>query len=253
MTQINFLGGGGVTTEETTVINNVNNYYTEVNQSTGFVNTSDSSKSFNDTNRTFTITPTGDSFSFWIFGTRYEKIEAESVQIDNVAGLWYIYYGSDGVLGASQIIWDLSTQLPVAVVSWDTTTGVVEEPVNNKNKTNKLLNIYVLSVFVPGTLTNEQLLLFHSISGSESVELAKRLPYSSIKCVTAPTAEAVFDIKINDESSGSAIIAIGQNTGTFEWGSKVTLSGGDTIKIIGPAIADVAMADVGFTIQGIRV
>jgi hypothetical protein len=246
------LVGGGVTQEVNNNITNVTNYYSEVNEATGFVDPSDSTLAFNDTNRTFTISPVGDSFVFWAFGTRYEKTEAESVQIDNVEGLWYVYYDADGDLGASQTIWNLSTQVPVATVLWSSGTGTVNDDKKN-DKPSKFLDIYIMAVSVPGTLTDAQVVLFHVVAGSESVELSKHLPYSNIKCGTAPTLDATFDILVNDVSKGSATIEDGETTGSFTWNNKVTLSGGDIVKITGPSSADSTLADVAITLEGFRV
>jgi hypothetical protein len=263
-----FGGGGGTTITQETInnitqinnylteevqndITNVTNYYTEVNQSTGFVDPDASTISFNNGTRTFTIAPVGDLFTIWAFGTRYEKTEAESIQIDDVNGLWYIYYTALGVLGASQILWDLSTQVPVAMVLWDNGTGTVE-PGQGNTKPSKLLEAYIMSVSLPGVMSDAQTCLFHVIAGSEKVDLNKSLPYSLIKCGTAPTAQTTFDILINNVSRGSAVIAAGQTSGTFTWNTKRTLNGGDVVKIVGPATADATLADVGITLVGVR-
>ena len=140
-------------------ITNVTNYYSEVTESTGFVNPDDSEMSFDDGTRYFTIGPVVDSFVFWAFGNRYEKTEDESVQIDDVDGLWYIYYDSDGVLGATQSIWDLSTQVPVATILWDTGAGVVDDNKPNP-KPSKFVNAYIISISVPGVLMMLKLYCF---------------------------------------------------------------------------------------------
>jgi hypothetical protein len=241
------MGGG-----DSSVVNNINNYFTEVAQeSTGFVDPAASTLAFNDTTREFTITPVSTSFVFYAFGVRYEKTEEEGVTIDDVTGQWYIYYDSDGVLGCTQTIWNLSTQVPVGSIYWNGATGVIdtEEPPAKPPKTS---NLYVISVSSPGSLTDDQLILFHVVVGGESIELAKKLFYSYIKCGTAPTAQADFDIQVNGVSKGTATIASGQTTGYFTWNSKVALSGGDTVKIFGPSTADSTLEDVSITIKGAR-
>jgi hypothetical protein len=243
-TKLISLGGGSV---------EVNNFYNEiVNESTGFEDPTDSSLSFDNGTRTFTIQPTGDSFVFWAFGTRYEKTSAENVQIDDVNGLWYISYNSSGVLGASQTIWDLSTQVPVATVLWNGATGDVGDE-KNKGKTDKFLPIYVMGVSSPGLFTDDQLIFMHLVSGSESVELRKNLPYSFIKCKIAPTGSISFDIQVNQVSKGSADISASATTGSFTWNSKVTLDAGDWVEIYAPDTADASLKDVVITIVGIRV
>ena len=241
------MGGGS-----SEVINNISNYYTEVAQeSTGFVDPAASILAFDDPTRSFSITPTEDSFVFYAFGVRFEKTEAESITIDDVAGQWYIYYDSEGVLGATQTIWNLSTQVPVGSVYWNGAAGTIdtEEPPAKPPKTS---NLYVISVSSPGSLTDSQLILFHVVVGGESIELAKKLFYSYIKCGTAPTAQADFDIQVNGVSKGTATIASGQTVGYFTWNSKVDLVGGDTVKIFGPSSADSTLEDVSITIKGAR-
>ena len=257
-TEIKSLGGSTIqVTQET--INNISNYYTEVNEGTGFVDPDSVEFSFNDTNRTFTITPTGDSFVFYAFGTRYEKEEAESVQITDTEGLWYISYNVSGVLCASQDIWDLGTQVPVATITWSSGTGTVDEEPPSKVKDSKFENIYAIGCSA-SNITAGQVILIHPIVASETIELLKRLPYSRIICTVAPTAQATFDIQVSQNggafaSKGSAIIGAGEYSGTFTWNNKVTLDGSDNdmIMIIAPAVADSTLANVGISIKGIRV
>ena len=234
------------------VVNEINNYYSEVTEGTGFVDPDASTLTFDDGTRTFSITPVGASFIFWAFGNRYEKTAVETKQIDDVDGLWYLYYDSSGVLGASQNLWDLSTQVPVATVLWSGGAGTVDDG-KKPPKDSKFANIYIIAASIPGTLTDEQVVLFHAVAGSETVELNKYLPYSIIKCGTAPTAEANFDILVNGSSKGTGTIAIAATTGSFTWNSKVTLDPGDVVKIVGPTTADVTLEDVAITLEGLRV
>lgn len=239
------LGGGG-SVEVTNVYNEV------INESTGFEDPSASTISFTDGTRTFQIAPTGDSFVFYAFGTRFEKTSAETVQISDVNGLWYIYYTAAGVLSASQTLWDLSSQVPVATVLWNGATGSIDSE-KNKSKTDPHLPIYVIGMSSPGTFTDGQVVLLHVVAGSETVELRKSLPYSIIKCGTAPTGSISFDIQVNGTSKGSADIAAAANTGDFTWNAKVTLDPGDIVKIVAPSTADATLADVSLTLEGIRV
>jgi len=234
------------------VVNEINNYYSEVTEGTGFVDPSDSTLAFDDGTRTFSIIPVGDSFVFWAFGNRYEKTSAETKIIDDVTGLWYIYYDASGVLGASQSIWNLSTQVPVATILWSGGAGTIDDGKKN-TKDSKFANIYIIAASIPGTLTDEQVVLFHAVAGSETVELNKYLPYSIIKCGTAPTGSAAFDILVNGVSKGTGTIAGAATTGSFTWNNKVTLSPGDVVKIVGPTTADVTLEDVAITLEGLRV
>jgi len=235
----------------TTLITEVNNYFSEVQEATGFTDPNSIELTFNDGNRRFTIAPVGDSFVFWAFGVRYEKTSSEYVQIDDVAGQWYIYYDSDAVLHCSQTIWNLATEIPVGSVYWSGGAGTVNPdpaPVN----TGKQSSTYIIAVSVPGTLTNAQVVLFHVIAGGETVRLPKGLANSYIKCGVAPTGTISFDILIDGVSRGSAGISAGQTTGTFTWTTQRDVSGGSIVKITGPATADSTLADVGITLRGTR-
>lgn len=244
-TAINSMGGN------TSVINNINNFYSEVTEATGFVDPTASTIAFNDTTREFTISPVEDSFVFWSFGTRYEKTETEGVTITDTQGQWYISYNSEGVLVASQTIWDLATQVPVGSVYWNGSAGTIDaEPIDAK--ATKFSNLYVISVSCPGTLTDAQVVLFHVVVGGEDIELPKKLFYSQIACGVAPTVQADFDILVNGSSKGTATIAASQTSGYFTFNNKVSLNSGDVVKITGPASADSTLEDVAITLRGER-
>jgi hypothetical protein len=251
-TELKPFGGGSSVSITQETVNEINNFLTEINQSTGFVDSTESTKSFNDSNRTFSITPVGDSFSFYAFGTRFEKTSVETVQINDVNGLWYIYYNASGVLGASQSIWDLSTQVPVAIILWNNGSGTTETLPNTSPKITKFDYLYTIAAGVSSTLSASQLILLHAIVGSENVRLLKRLPYSYIICDVAATAETVFTIYVNGTSKGTATIAAGQTSGTFTWNNTVNLVGGDKIKIVGPTVPDSTLSGLSITIKGER-
>lgn len=61
----------------------------------GFVNTTDSTISFVDGTRTFTIAPAVTSFDFWAGGTKYTKSASEDVVITDQEGIHAIYYNGD--------------------------------------------------------------------------------------------------------------------------------------------------------------
>lgn len=79
--------------------------------------------SFSNLSRTFTISPTNGSFYFYHSGREFRKTIAESVQIDNIEGLHYVYYDQDGVL---QKTTNFSYEIVlknvfVAIIYWDLT------------------------------------------------------------------------------------------------------------------------------------
>jgi hypothetical protein len=68
---------------------------------TGFPNTTDSTMSFTDGTRTFSISPAVSTFDFYTRGVKFTKSSTENYVISDVDGLHYIYYNSSGVLTES--------------------------------------------------------------------------------------------------------------------------------------------------------
>ena len=78
--------------------------------------------------RTFSITPTGANFTYWVSGVQYTKTTQQSVTITDTEGLWFIYF--DGAnLVATQTLWSFfdDDKSWVAYVYWDAdnNSGVV--------------------------------------------------------------------------------------------------------------------------------
>jgi len=87
----------------------------------GFIDPTEATTAFVNATRTFTITPVGASFRVVCSGIVYTKTAAESVTITNTEGVWYIYYDANGVLTATQALWNLLTDAPVGIIYWDST------------------------------------------------------------------------------------------------------------------------------------
>lgn len=92
---------------------------------TGWIESAPVTLSFDNGTRTFTITPTGDTFEYWIQGQKFIKSVAETVVIDDTEGLWYIYYIL-GTLTASQTPWNITpgNKALVAIIHWDATNNI---------------------------------------------------------------------------------------------------------------------------------
>jgi len=72
--------------------------------------------------RTFSITPTGASFDYYIAGVKYTKTTPQTVQITDTEGLWWIYFDG-GTLTANQtlpsdIFWGKAA---AGIIYWDAT------------------------------------------------------------------------------------------------------------------------------------
>jgi len=87
----------------------------------GFVNRTDSTISFNDSTRTFTIAPASTSYEVWTKGTKRTVSSSLTVTIPNTSGLYYIYFDASGDLQQQTSFFNLETQTPVAYVYWNAT------------------------------------------------------------------------------------------------------------------------------------
>jgi hypothetical protein len=89
------------------------------NEPMGHEDKSESTISFNEGTRTFSIAPVSTSFTVWCAGKRYVKTGTETVQIPDTSGLYYIYFNSSGTLSyrTDYFVWD--EDAPTAYVYWN--------------------------------------------------------------------------------------------------------------------------------------
>ena len=81
-----------------------------------------STMSFVNSTRTFTISPVSGHFDVWVKGTKYTYTTSQSVNIPNATGLYYIYFNSSGIgYQTSFFIWD--QQAMTAYVYYNAVTG----------------------------------------------------------------------------------------------------------------------------------
>lgn len=92
---------------------------------TGFPNRTDSTFSFNDGTRTFTIQPTGVSFDIWTQGTKHEISTPQSIILPNVTGKYFIYFDNSPTLGQTVTFDDsiLNDKVLTSVIYYNATTG----------------------------------------------------------------------------------------------------------------------------------
>lgn len=81
---------------------------------------------FTDATRTFTISPVGANFSFYIDGIEIVKTTTQSLNISNVSGAHFIYFDNTGTLQETQVFSDslLCDNAIVAYVFWDAPKGI---------------------------------------------------------------------------------------------------------------------------------
>jgi hypothetical protein len=88
----------------------------------GHSDKTESAISFNSGTRTFSIAPVSTSFTVWCKGIKNIYLEAESIQIPNTTGLYYIYFDENGSLGYQLNFFEWESQAPTAYVYWNATT-----------------------------------------------------------------------------------------------------------------------------------
>lgn len=112
----------------------------------GFDNQIDTTISYVDGTRTFTIAPTGSDFSFNSNGIRYTKTAAENLVTPDTEGLHFIYYDSNGVLQSTQTFVDdiILTWAFTALIYWDATnsTAITLADERHGNEMNSQTHLY---------------------------------------------------------------------------------------------------------------
>lgn len=96
------------------------------NEPTGHENRANSTISFNNSTRVFTISPVSTSHTVWCAGKRFAKTSAETVTIPNTTGIYYIYYNSTGVLSYKTTYFDFENEAPTAYIYWNSSTAKAE-------------------------------------------------------------------------------------------------------------------------------
>jgi len=88
-----------------------------------FPNKTETTISFSNAQRRFTITPTGTKFRVYVGGSLLIK-QTEYVDITDTEGTWFFYFNASGVLTASQTVWNLQQHVPVAFIYWNAAADV---------------------------------------------------------------------------------------------------------------------------------
>jgi len=69
---------------------------------------------------------------------------------------------------------------------------------------------------------------------------------------TAPTTNAVFDLRRNAVSFGAMTFAAAATTAAFSVPGDIVFAAGDVLKVVAPAPQDGTLADLGFSFAGTR-
>jgi len=102
---------------------------------TGYPNRDDSTFSFDDGTRTFTIQPTGVDYDFWTQGEKHTISIAKTVILPNVTGKYFIYFDDTEVLGYTLTFDDsiLNDKVFTATVYYNANTGKGEFVVDERH------------------------------------------------------------------------------------------------------------------------
>ena len=85
----------------------------------GHEDKSQSTMSFNESTRIFSIAPVSSSFTVWCKGKRYVKTTALTVTIPDTSGTYYISFNASGDLQYTTTFFDLENETPTAYVYWN--------------------------------------------------------------------------------------------------------------------------------------
>ena len=103
---------------------NIDNIVTKADHQNGFADASDSTISFVDGTRTFTIAPVGTSYSYYVDSTQYIKTASEDIVIDDTEGLHYIYWDGNTLTKTTTFSEAIITDYAfICAIYWDATNN----------------------------------------------------------------------------------------------------------------------------------
>ena len=78
---------------------------------------------FDNSTRTFSISPVSGSFEIWCVGTQHSYTTTQSIVLPNSSGSHYVYFNSVGILTSKQSFFTLSSDAPISYVYWNAGIG----------------------------------------------------------------------------------------------------------------------------------
>lgn len=120
---------GFMSATDKVTIDRLREIWTLTNEPTGFPNRTDSSISFVNGTRTFTIQPTGASFDYWIAGEKFTVSSPQNIQISTDTGLHFVWFDNNGDIQTSFGLPFVDVFIePIAFISvlyWNNTAGEI--------------------------------------------------------------------------------------------------------------------------------
>ena|ERR1700676_572918 len=109
---------------------------------------------------------------------------------------------------------------------------------------------YDVTSFAPGVGTNNQIML--RIGIPRSVTFPAGAALSIAIASIAATASTTFTLKKNGGAFATVNFGIGATTGTWTQATDAVFAAGDILENDGPATSDTTLANIGFTLVGVR-
>lgn len=107
-----------------------------------------------------------------------------------------------------------------------------------------------LGIFMPGTGTNGQVLLY--LIMDRACVFPATAPNSYATAAGAATGSTTYTLKKNGVSFATIVFSASGTTGAFTQASDAVFAPGDLFEVDGPATADASLANMGITLQGFR-
>lgn len=154
------------------------------------------------------------------------------------------FYNVSGYTANGELVWGpnaqqvLSSPSPYDIGAWKPNVSNTSAPRLNTN--------YDIGIFFPGTPANAQVMLL--LQFTRGVIYPANFAGSTALCGINPTASVTFTIYKNGVSIGTLILSTA-GTATFT-ASAVSFNATDTMKIVGPATADLTLANIGMVFAG---
>lgn len=98
----------------------------DIGEPMGHVNKDQSTLSFDNLTRRFTIQPASNVFEVWCKGIKYSYVNSETLTIPNTSGFYFIYFDHNGSLQYRTSYFDWPNDAPTAYIYWNAVTGTAE-------------------------------------------------------------------------------------------------------------------------------
>jgi hypothetical protein len=110
--------------------------------------------------------------------------------------------------------------------------------------------LYDMGLFIPGQPAATALVF--QFAFPRAVAFPANLTGSTARAATAASFTAAFTLRRNGVNIGGVSFAAGSATGAFTLAGGATFSPGDLLELLAPSPQDATLADISFTLVGMR-